>query len=239
MPWRCALLLLCCISLPSHAAPPRTFAEAKKIAWQLYAPQSVEFYCGCRYSGNRIDLRSCGYTPRKNPQRAARIEWEHLVPAWVIGHQRRCWKQGGRQHCAHSDDTFRRAEADLFNLVPSIGEINGDRSNFPFAWLPQKPHQYGTCPMVVDFKAGKAMPRPEVRGMIARTYLYMSQRYGLRLSRQERQLFDVWNRHYPAKPWERQRNQRIACVMGWSNPFVEEADLRACPGPFNGKGRKD
>ncbi len=48
------------------------------MAWPLYAKQSVEFYCGCRYSGNQVDLRSCGYVPRKNPQRASRIEWEHV-----------------------------------------------------------------------------------------------------------------------------------------------------------------
>src|SRR5690606_1269825 len=151
MPKGLALLLLLALTTVALAAAPRTFAEAKKIAWRLYAPQSLEFYCGCRYSGKRVDLRSCGYRPRKNPQRATRIEWEHLVPAWLIGHQRRCWQQGGRAQCARSDETFRRAEADLFNLVPSIGELNGDRSNFAFAWLPQAPHQYGACPMVVDF----------------------------------------------------------------------------------------
>ena len=239
MPKRLALLLLCCVTLPTLAEPPRTFAEAKKIAWSLYAQQSVEFYCGCRYNGNRVDLKSCGFQPRKNPQRAARIEWEHLVPAWVIGHQRRCWQQGGRKQCARSDETFRRTEADLFNLVPSIGEINGDRSNLSFAWLPQPPTQYGACPMVVDFKAGKAMPRPKVRGMIARTYFYMSQRYGLRLSKQERRLFEAWSRHYPVESWERQRNQRIACVMGWGNPFVGPVDLHSCAGSFTGKGKND
>lgn len=239
MPKRLALLLLCCITLPTLAEPPRTFAEAKKIAWSLYAQQSVEFYCGCRYNGNRVDLKSCGYQPRKNPQRAARIEWEHVVPAWVIGHQRRCWQQGGRKQVARSDETFRRTEADLFNLVPSIGEINGDRSNLSFAWLPQPPTQYGACPMVVDFKAGKAMPRPKVRGMIARNYFYMSQRYGLRLSKQERRLFEAWSRHYPVESWERQRNQRIACVMGWGNPFVGPVDLRSCAGSFTGKGKND
>jgi deoxyribonuclease-1 len=30
---------------------------------------------------------------------------------------------------------YQRAEADLHNLVPSIGEVNGDRSN-SFGWLP-------------------------------------------------------------------------------------------------------
>lgn len=240
MPKRLALLLLLCgFALPALAEPPRTFAEAKKIAWPLYAQQSVEFYCGCRYSGNRVDLNSCGYQPRKNPQRAARIEWEHLVPAWVIGHQRRCWQQGGRKHCARSDEGFRRAEADLFNLVPSIGEINGDRSNLPFAWLPQQPTQYGACPMVVDFKAGKVMPRPKVRGMIARTYFYMSQRYDLRLSPQQRRLFEAWSKQYPVEPWEHQRNQRIACIMGWGNAFVGAVDLSRCAKPFTGKDKND
>ncbi|UUY06637.1 endonuclease I family protein [Pseudomonas sp. J452] len=223
-----ALLALVC-SAASLAAPPRTFAEAKKIAWKLYAQQSVEFYCGCRYTGKSVDLNSCGYVPRTNARRAARIEWEHIVPAWVIGHQRRCWQQGGRKHCASQDKAYRSAEADLFNLVPSIGEINADRSNYSYAWLPQQPSQYGSCPMVVDFKARKAMPRTKVRGMIARTYFYMSERYGLRLSKQEQQLFNAWHKHYPVQAWERQRNQQLACVMGWSNPHVSPVDMRLCP----------
>ncbi|MWV13292.1 deoxyribonuclease [Pseudomonas sp. R-28-1W-6] len=232
MPWRCiALLLALALPVTSPAAPPRTFTEAKKVAWQLYARQSVEFYCGCRYSGKQVDLGSCGYVPRKNPRRAARIEWEHIVPAWVIGHQRRCWQQGGRRNCASNDRIYQRAEADLFNLVPSIGEVNGDRSNYSFAWLPQQPSQYGACPMVVDFKARKAMPRAKVRGMIARTYFYMSERYGLRLSKQDRRLFEAWHKQYPVQDWERQRNQRLACVMGWYNPHVGPTDPRHCPAP--------
>ncbi|MGE8498372.1 MAG: endonuclease [Pseudomonas sp.] len=221
-------LLLLGIYHPALAQAPRTFSEAKKIGWKLYARQSVEFYCGCKFQGNRVDLRSCGYVPRKNAQRAARIEWEHIVPAWVIGHQRQCWQRGGRKECARSDSTYQRAEADLHNLVPAIGELNGDRSNFPYGWSPQKPGQYGACPMVVDFKARVAMPRKEVRGMIARTYLYMSDRYRLRLSKKDRQLYSVWHKTYPPKTWERQRNQMLSCVMGWSNPYVGNYDKRAC-----------
>ena len=33
-------------------------------------------------------------------------------------------------------------------------------------------------------------PRPSIRGMIARTYFYMSKQYGLRLSKQDRQLYE-------------------------------------------------
>lgn len=226
--WTLAVLLLALACTGIQAAPPRTFVEAKKVAWALYAAQSVEFYCGCTYSGNRVNLKSCGYVPRKNPQRAARIEWEHIVPAWVIGHQRRCWQHGGRRNCTRHDETFQRAEADLFNLVPSIGELNADRSNYSYAWLPQHPSQYGACPMVVDFKARKAMPRATVRGMVARTYFYMSDRYALRLSGQERRLFEAWHKQYPVQTWERQRNQQLACVMGWGNPYVGKVDPSRC-----------
>ncbi len=93
-----AILLSALFTLVSSDDPaPRTFQEAKKIARELYTDEGRTFYCGCRYQGNRVDLESCGYVPRKNAQRAARIEWEHVVPAWVIGHQRQCWKNGGRK----------------------------------------------------------------------------------------------------------------------------------------------
>lgn len=224
----CLGLLLCSFMGQAEITPPRNFAEAKRMLWPLYAKQSVEFYCGCRYQGNQVDLASCGYIPRKNANRAARIEWEHVVPAWVIGHQRQCWQQGGRQNCAANDATFRRAEADLHNLVPAIGEVNGDRSNYGFGWLSQAPHQYGRCPMVVDFKARTAMPRAEIRGMIARIYFYMHERYGMRMSRQDRRLYEAWHRTYPVQPWEQQRNQLMACRMGHGNPHVGPVDLSQC-----------
>ncbi len=159
------LALFCCTN--TYADAPRTFREAKKVAWTLYADRPVDFYCGCSFKGNRIDLRSCGYVPRKQPKRAQRVEWEHIVPAWVIGHQRQCWQQGGRKHCTANDPVFSRAEADLHNLVPVVGEVNGDRSNFGFGMLSEKPSQYGACPFVVNFKQRTAMPPEYSRGAIA------------------------------------------------------------------------
>jgi len=223
--WLVCLLALSCSAI---AKPPRTFSEAKKVARQIHLPESGEFYCGCLYRGNEVDKESCGYIPRKNAGRGGRIEWEHVVPAWVIGHQRHCWQQGGRPNCARNDPLFQRAEADLHNLFPAIGEINGDRSQFSFAWLSQPPHQYGQCQTVIDFKARKVMPRKEVRGTVARVYFYMSERYGLQLSAQDKKLFDAWHRAYPPSEEEKRLNQRVACVMGHGNHFVGEVDLRRC-----------
>ena len=221
-------LLLCGSTVAAGIQPPRTFPEAKKIAWKLYAGHETTFYCGCGYQGNRVDLESCGYQPRKNANRAGRVEWEHVVPAWVIGHQRQCWQNGGRKNCTANDPVFSTAEADLHNLVPSIGEINGDRGNFALGMLSDKPSQYGACPMVVNFKQKTAMPPERARGDAARIYLYMADRYQLRLSNLDRRVYEAWNRQYPISDWERWRNQANACAMGWGNPYVGEVDLGRC-----------
>ncbi|MCU1719411.1 endonuclease I family protein [Pseudomonas sp. 5P_3.1_Bac2] len=220
-----SLLLICPVS---YAAAPQTFSAAKKVAWKIYAEQPTTFYCGCKYQGNRVDLKSCGYSPRKQLNRAKRVEWEHIVPAWVIGHQLQCWQKGGRKNCARKDPVFQAAEADLHNLVPSIGEVNGDRSNFALGMLSRKPSQYGACPMVVDFKAKTAMPPERARGPAARIYLYMAERYRLRLSKQDRRIYEAWNRQYPVTQWERWRNQQVACVMGHGNRYVGNVDMSQC-----------
>ncbi|MES2821751.1 MAG: endonuclease [Pseudomonadota bacterium] len=208
--------------------PPKSFSQAKKIAWTLYAERPSTFYCGCTYQGNRVDLASCGYTPRKDASRARRLEWEHVVPAWLIGHQRQCWQHGGRKHCTQTDPLFSAAEADLHNLVPSIGEVNNDRSNHALGMLGEKPHQYGQCAMVVNFKRKTAMPPPSARGASARIYLYMADRYQLRLSKLDRRTYEAWNRQYPVSEWERWRNQKTACAMGWGNPYVGAVSLTRC-----------
>lgn len=183
------------------------------------------FYCGCDWrwrgeSGGVPDLSSCNYSTRAQENRSSRTEWEHVVPAWVVGHQRQCWQNGGRSNCRSSDPTFRRMEADPHNLVPTIGETNADRSNYGFGMITGEPRVYGQCDFEVDFKARLVEPRPEVRGQIARIYFYMHNRYGLRMSRQDQQLYMAWDRQHPVSAWERERDRRIARIAGNNNPFV-------------------
>ncbi|MCY1264115.1 Endonuclease I [compost metagenome] len=209
-------------------AAPDTFAEAKvELKQRVYYDTNTrggELYCGCKFawvgkSGGRMDLASCGYVPRSQPTRAARMEWEHIVPAWVFGHQRQCWQQGGRKSC-ESDPVFSRMEADMHNLAPSVGEVNGDRSNFAYGALPSAPNEYGQCTTKVDFQGRTAEPRDEVKGLVARATMYMYDRYGLSMSRQQQQLMMAWSRMHPVSDWERERDRRIAAVMGHGNPFV-------------------
>jgi len=207
---RLLLLLLLVLSGGVSQASDYSFREAKVVMREQVLPlHPVTLYCGCPVilAGKKPspDLAACGYQTRKDAERAARLEWEHVVPAWVLGHQRQCWQSGGRENCKRTDTVFRAMEADMHNLSPAIGEVNGDRSNFPLTMLDDKPSQYGACPMVVNFKQKTAMPPEGARGASARIYLYMADRYKLRLSKLDRRVYEAWNRQYPVSDWERDR----------------------------------
>lgn len=100
-------------------------------------------------------------------------------------------------------------EADLHNLAPAIGEINGNRSNYSFAMLEGEPRVYGACDFEVGFKGRKAEPRAEIRGNIARIYWYMHDTYGLRISGKQQRLFEVWDKLGPVDEWEVERKVRV------------------------------
>lgn len=204
----------------------RNFSRAKVLLPAVYSGLNNTFYCGCAYQDKEINWASCGYEVRKDPRRAARVEWEHVVPAWAIGHQRKCWQQGGRSNCSKTDPVYIKAEGDMHNLVPAIGEINNDRGNFGFSvWTRRPSTTYGSCQMYIDFKGRRVQPPEYTRGRIARITFYMVNEYRLRLSAQERRLYCTWAKTYPVDNWERYRNNRILRIQGNSNPFVSQPAL--------------
>ncbi|MBU0646053.1 endonuclease [Patescibacteria group bacterium] len=212
------------------------FQEAKKVLFQrVYTPaQRTTFYCGCSFdSQKRVDAASCGYRVRKDAARGNRIEWEHIVPAAVFGQRLACWQNarsvcgrgGGRKCCSRTNPTFRSLEADMHNLVPAVGELNADRANYGFGLIAGEARQYGRC----DFEVsnGLAEPRPEVRGNVARAYLYMNDRvqsdlgYGF-LSSDQRRMYLQWHRTDPPDDWECQRHELIHRLQGNWNPYIVE-----------------
>jgi len=212
---------------------PGTFEEAKRVLYdQVYRDRRLTFYCGCTYSGRRVDLASCGLQPRKNVDRAARLEAEHVFPAHQFGQFRQCWREPicrkpsggsykGRKCCEETDAVFRTAHNDLMNLYPAEGEVNGDRSNYSWGMVPGEKRVYGQCNMEVDSSIRRAEPPENIMGDIARTMFYMEATYGFKLSDQDRKLFDAWNKMDPPDEWERSRNERIKKIQGRGNSFIE------------------
>ena len=208
----------------------QNFNDAKNKLIKIYKdnPITKTFYCGCDFSflGKKgiVDLASCGYEVRKNENRASRIEWEHVMPAENFGRHLKCWIEGGRKGC-QKDTTFNKMEGDMHNLQPAIGEVNGDRSNYRYSQFTKKFSQYGQCKVATDFKSRKFQPREDSYGTIARTYLYMSYKYGINLSKQDRQLMVAWDKKNPPTFWECERNKIIKNLQGNDNPFISNKCL--------------
>jgi len=213
-----------------------SFAKAKIKAAAIYSNlEQKTFYCGCDYQGKKTNLASCGYTPRKNRDRANRIEWEHIVPAQAFGRSFKQWSEGdpacnsnqgkpykGRRCAEKVSEQYRLIQADLYNLVPAIGEVNGDRSNYSMAEIAGEKRAYGDCD--IEIERSKVEPRPAIRGNIARTYLYMDQAYPGReiISKENQKLLEAWDREDPVDLQECQRAVLIKKEQGNKNPLLEQ-----------------
>lgn len=209
------------------------FSKSKKtLLKNVYYDHQFTFYCNNPYyidiedgkEVTRIYKDDSKYTPyrpltkkKEINIRTIRVEWEHIMPAENFGRQLDCWKDGGRKNCK-SDYTFNQMEADMHNLVPAIGEINGDRSNYRFNWGDPKNLKYGNCPIEIDSK--KVYVGQEQKGFIARVYLYMSDKYNIKLSEGQRNLMNSWNIIFPPSDWELIRHNRIYQLTGSYNKYI-------------------
>ena len=218
--------------------PLESFSKAKKLLRsQVYFDRRETFYCATPFD-EKLNLIADKSYKAKNPKskRSKKVEWEHVVPAHAFGQNFKEWREGdascqtkkgkkfkGRNCARKSNKIFRQMEADPYNLVPAIGELNSDRSNFSFAEIAEASKKYGEC----DFKIKdrKVEPRDAVKGDIARVYFYMQLTYPQAnlISRKNKSLFEAWDKLDPVDTWECLRFQRIKNATGMNNPILEKA----------------
>lgn len=213
---------------------PRTFHEAKPVIYKLAQNiHNYTLYCGCPINWKKTgkagipDLKICGYQIRKQSIRAKRIEAEHIMPAYEFGKRMACWKQGGRKAC-QKNTQYNKIASDLYNLWPAVGEVNGDRSNYPYGIVTRNYVRYGKCNMKISFKQHLAEPPGEVKGLVARTYLYMSEKYHIPLSSQQKILYHAWSKSYPASSWERTRNKILKKLYSTNSHTVVTPNKKLC-----------
>jgi len=228
------MTLLLCILLGAGNHWVESFSEAKRIAAPLY---THTFYCGCPLTreGRRLsfDPAPCGYVPRRDNERAHRVEWEHVVPAARLGEmfsEHRLGHPGcvrtngqpyrGRKCAERTNPRYRRILADLYNLRPAVGELNGDRSNKPVGLIDGEPRQYGRC----DFETNTTTVEPPAaqQGNVARTYLYMDTTYGPFLTEAERLMFAQMDAADPVDMAECRWAREVALVQHNQNHVVEQ-----------------
>lgn len=215
------------------------FSSAKKILKKYnYLGVSEDIYCGCEFNNGKIpENAKCGLLPRKNHDRAYRIEFEHMVPfenqvghtqAWDVGSPE-CRNNKGRK-CASI--VFAHMEGDLWNLMPSGGELNGDRSNYSYAMIPGPRNQYGKCDFKVEDR--KAEPRNESKALIAFTYKYFQNTYAGYLktnyiSHKNEKMFEAWAK-MPLKRFQCDWAKKVRDIQKNSNKYL----LEACSKQFSG-----
>ncbi len=212
-----------------------SFDTAKKeLLHNVYTDYQRTLYCKAKFDSQKNVVQPKGFYTTKYKNREHRIEWEHSVPAENFGRAFKSWRDGDpscvtssgktykNRRCATKVDLeYRLMQADMHNLFPAIGSVNALRSNYNFRPLPDAQPTFGSCEMKIENR--KADPPEASRGRIARAYKYMQKEYPrYKMSKQQNQLMDAWDKMYPVSDWECTRNERIKAIQGNSNSFVEQ-----------------
>jgi deoxyribonuclease-1 len=221
------------------AEPTDSFSKAKKLMMnQVYFDHRETLYCSAKFDINKNITPPEGFHTDKYLKRSKRVEWEHVVPAENFGRTFSEWRDGhpdctsskgkafrGRNCASKVSMEYRYMQSDLYNLYPAIGAVNAMRSNYNFTMLPEALSDFGSCMMKIDGR--KAEPPVESRGQIARTYLYMEERYPrYKMSRSQQKLMQAWDKLYPVTSWECLRAERIQVIQGNENKAVSRKCMK-------------
>lgn len=212
----------------------KSFRSAKNVIYDTHRTLKMEktFYCGCDYKSRKPVHKSCGYQIKQRKDRARRTEIEHVMPASRFGHTFSEWTEGhpdcerngraykGRSCAEETSERFALMASDLYNLQPAIGEVNGDRLDYEWAELEGEEREYGACD--VEIRDQKVEPAKNLRGDIARTYLYMAWAYPDRvtLSDVELDMFTRWDREDPVSKEELRRAEALTNEQGNVQPLI-------------------
>lgn len=157
------------------------------------------------------------YCDVKFAARDRRYNIEHVYPmSWVT----RALRCGDRQACRRKSKRFNQIESDMHNMYPARKDLNKARGSYPFREIRGEKHVERGCDLEIDHRARQVEPRPASRGNIARSMLYMADRYDLTLYKRQRRRLLQWHRDDPVDAAERRRNRLIRKVQGESNPWI-------------------
>ena len=234
---RLILVLCILISIPAFAGNETndSFSQAKKHLREIYADHRETIYCGAKFNADNTVILPEGFVTTKHKKRSKRIEWEHVVPAENFGRTFSEWRDGhpncvdskgksfkGRNCAEKINYEYRLMQADMHNLFPAIGAVNAMRSNYNFTELSTDiPNSFGSCAMKIEGK--KVEPPHHIKGIIARTYLYMENAYPrYKISNKMKKMLQVWDNVHPVTEWECIRAKRIEKTQGNPNKIVNE-----------------
>lgn len=214
-----------------------SFKDTKNILMkQVYNSPALSrtFYCDMPFNAKKLIQIPKGVTTKDYFNILNKIQFEHVVPISYIGRSFSEWRVGhpacvddkgipfkGRKCAGLVNREYRFAEADAYNTFPASGAVNMLRSNIEFKNLNSSiPSSFGICEMKIT-KNG-VEPPDESKGRVARASLYMADSYQrYRISNQQLQLFNAWNKQFPVSRSECKIAKKIESIQGNENKFVK------------------
>ncbi|WP_318493553.1 endonuclease [Photobacterium leiognathi] len=225
--------------LPTKNERIYSYSKAKKLLYNVVYPTpnlKTTLYCQNQFNSKRkIVAVPDGFAAKGSKKRFNRVESEHVLPISNIakfydeyrnGHPECVSKSGkpfkGRNCVEKINRSYQYANADLYNLYPANGLVNQIRSNYDFTEISYSvPIKISGCDIKIDSKRRVVEPRDEVKGLVARVYMYMAQAYPkYKLSRQQSRLYDAWDKMYPVTKEECRRAKIVHKVQGSENPIL-------------------
>ncbi len=216
---------------------PENRSQAKNLVMMVYLDDKTTSLNGCDYiydpttCMNRtfVDTATCGVKEQNQS-----MVWMQVVPDTFYGRNMACMNDNvcvseftgktfkGARCCRLSSDVYKKMEAELFNLIPVVSAVAEKRQGKMFGEVKTAKETVGG----VKFDENFIEPPDNVKGNIARVYLYMEDRYGLQLSSAQKELFLRWHRLDAVDQRECSIAKVFTKVQGVANSWVEEG----CPG---------
>lgn len=227
------LLLLSVVTAKGYE-PFISFSASESALIKIYAkhkklPLSGASYIFNPYSCPVISYVSERRSPYKYSEEQRDIVWMHLVPEHVMGRGMECMREkvcrsiykkrlfSGARCCRKRSEKFKMMSSDMFNIIPVMQGTKERRFERFFITLPEA-GAYADTQVI----PGESWGDIAHKGEIARSYLYLRNRYGLELNGEEEALFTRWHKKYPPSSWERIKNREIYKVQGTFNPYIEK-----------------
>ncbi|WP_392537292.1 endonuclease [Legionella sp. 227] len=231
------VMLLCFISSFIYAQTPETFSQSRITAAQFLQNHPETIYCPCSDGDKEVSLAGCGMQAEDSMKRAFCIGWKQVMAAEYLGQPFEYWREPieednngrpyeGRRCCEKFDEQLRHVEADLYNLWPEIGIMNKAHSNYQLSGLHQQIDYLG-CAMKMGKVSHCADPPNSAKGIVARTFLFMAENYGLTLSPSQKKLFIAWNKAFKPNIWEKQLALQVALVEGYKSSYMTHWQVKA------------
>ena len=184
---------------------PDNRSQVKNIIKMLHLDHKMTWLNGCAYSYDVtscmdktiIDTSTCSVTEQNQT-----MIWIQVVPDTFYGRNMACMTKpvcvnafsgklfGSPMCCRRINEKYRQIESELFNLIPVTSEFAKIYQGKIFGEVKKVKWLIGN--VKIDDKYIE--PPEQIKGDIARVYLYMDERYGLQISLEQKELFRRWHR---------------------------------------------